>query len=101
VAVRPTHRVGLALPLIGLTGLTFGFAFIGAMGLWRDYTNGERAITAFLCLSAGLSLGISLSIAFDRRMTEVPWLRIGAIAALLLLSCGVAVVRRNLIVDGL
>ena len=98
--MRTTHRLGLATPLIGLTALTFGIALIGAMGLWREYTNGERAITAFLCLMTGLSLGLSVSIALDRRITEIPWLRIGAIGALLLLSCGVAVVRRNLILDG-
>lgn len=99
--MRPTHRMGLALPLIGLTALTFGISLIGAVGVWREYTNGERAITAFLCLLTGLSLGLSVSIALDRRIIELPWLRIGAIAALLLLSCGVAVVRRNLILDGL
>ncbi|NMO52903.1 hypothetical protein HH310_17105 [Actinoplanes sp. TBRC 11911] len=99
--MRPGHRVGLALPLIGLTALTFGLSLVGAVGVWRDYTNGERAITAFLCLMTGLGLGLSVSIAVDRRIVEVPWLRIGAIGALLLVSCGVAVVRRNLIVDGL
>ena len=98
--MKTSHRLGLAVALIGLTGLTFGVALAGAIGLWREYTGGERAITAFLCLMTAMSLGISVSIALDRRIIEAPWLRIGAVAALLLLSCGVAVVRRNLILDG-
>ena len=98
--MNTTHRLGLAAPLIALTGLTFGTALIGAVGLWDEYTNGERAITAFMCVLTGLSVGLSLSIAVDRRITSTPWLRIAAIAALLLLACGGALLRRNLILDG-
>jgi hypothetical protein len=98
--VKTSHRLRLASPLIGLTGLSFGAALIGAIGLWSQYTNGERLITAFLVLITGLSLGISVSIAVDRRITDTPWLRIATIAVFLLLSCGVAVVRRTLILDG-
>jgi hypothetical protein len=98
--VKTSHRLRLATPLIGLTGLTFGAAVIGAVGLWSQYTTAERLVTAFLCLITGLSLGLSISIAADRRITDVPWLRIATIAVFLLLSCGVAVVRRNLVLDG-
>lgn len=98
--MKLSHRLRLASPLIGLTGLSFGAALIGAIGLWSSYTNPERAITGFLCLITGLSLGISISIAVDRRITDVPWLRIATIAVFLALSCGVAIARRNLVLDG-
>ncbi|GIF23491.1 hypothetical protein BJ973_004102 [Actinoplanes tereljensis] len=99
--MKTAHRLRLAAPLIGLTGLTFGAALIGAVGLWDDYTGGERAITAFLCLMTGLTLGLSVWIAADRRVESVPWWRIATIAGLLLLACGVALVRRALVLDGL
>ncbi|OJF13106.1 hypothetical protein [Couchioplanes caeruleus] len=98
--MKTSHRLRLAAPLTGLTGLSFGAALLGAIGLWSQYTNAERAITAFLCLITGLSLGISISIAVDRRITDTPWLRIATIAVFLLLSYGVAVVRRNLVLEG-
>jgi hypothetical protein len=99
--MKTSHRLRLAVPLIGLTGLSFGAAAIGAAGLWSQYTNPERFITAVLCLITGLSLGISVHIAADRRITEMPWLRLATIGVFLALSCGVAVVRRNLVLDGL
>jgi hypothetical protein len=99
--MKTLHRIGLATPLIGLTGLVFGISLIGANGLWSEYTDGERALTALLCLLTGGSVALSLSIAVDRRVDSVPWLRITAIVVLLLLSFGAALVRRNLILDGL
>jgi hypothetical protein len=99
--VRTSHRLALAAPLIGLTGLTFGIVLIGASGLWQEYTSGERALTAGMCLLAGASLVLSVSIAADRRIDDVPWKRIAAIGALLLLSFGLALVRRNLVLEGL
>jgi hypothetical protein len=98
--VKTSHRLRLAVPLIGLTGLSFGTALIGAVGLWSFCSSAERFVTVFLCLITGLSLGIAVSIATDRRITDVPWLRITTIAVFLALSYGVAVVRRNLVLDG-
>jgi hypothetical protein len=98
--VKTSHRIRLAVPLIGLTGLSFGAAVIGAVGLWSQYDAAERFITAFLCVITGLSLGVSVSIALDRRINDVPWLRIATIGVFLLLSCGVALVRRNLVLEG-
>lgn len=97
--MNTARRLGLASPLVALTGLTFGTALIGAIGLWNQYTSGERAITALMCVLSGLSVGLSLSIAVDRRITSTPWLRIAAIAALLLLTCGGAILRRTLVLD--
>jgi F0F1-type ATP synthase assembly protein I len=68
--------------------------------LWREFTDGERVLTALLCLLTGASVGVSLSIAVDQRIDSVPWLRIAAIIVLLLLSFRAALVRRNLILDG-
>ncbi|WP_250002100.1 hypothetical protein [Actinoplanes sp. M2I2] len=67
-------------------------------GFWNEYT-AERAITAFLCLVTGLSLGISVSTALDRRIHDTPWLRLTAVAAFLLLACGITIARRNLALD--
>jgi hypothetical protein len=90
----------IAAPLVALTGLTFGISLIGANGLWDEYTSSERAITALMCTLSGLAVGLSLSIAIDRRITSTPWMRIAAIAALLVLACGGALVRRSLVLDG-
>jgi hypothetical protein len=98
--VNTAHRLGLASPLVALTGLTFGTALVGALGLWDEYTSGERAVTVLMCVLSGLGVGLSLSIAVDRRITTTPWKRIAAIAALLLLACGGALVRRTLVLDG-
>lgn len=80
--------------------MTFGIAVVGATGLWREYTAGERAATAVLCLMTGLGLMISVSIALSRRRDDVPWVRIAAIVVLLLLSFAAGLVRRNLILAG-
>jgi hypothetical protein len=97
--VTPLHRIGLAIPLIGLSALTLGVSLIGARGLWDEYSSGERFITVLMCLMTGLSLGISVAVAVDRRIDSLPWRRIIAIAVLLVLSCGVAVIRRELVLS--
>lgn len=95
-----THRIGLAATLTAVTGLVFGTALIGAIGLWDQYTSGERVLTAVMCLLSGVGVGVALSIAVDRRITSTPWLRIAAVAVLLLLACGGALLRRTLVLDG-
>jgi hypothetical protein len=98
--VKTLLRWRLAAPLIGLTGLSFTLALLGAVNLWPSYTSTERTTTALLCLITGAGLALSISIGVDSRIREVPWLRIIAIAASFLLACGAALLRRSLVLDG-
>jgi hypothetical protein len=51
------------------------------------------ALTVFLAVMFALCVGISVSIGVDRSIRDVPWLRIGAVALLILLARGVSWVR--------
>jgi hypothetical protein len=89
-------RWRLATPLLLLSTLCLAATLIGAWAYWAVDDTAERAITVFLAVMYATTAGISISIGTDRTLNDTPWARIGAITLLFLLSCGVAIVRRNL-----
>ncbi len=86
-------RWRLAFPLIFFTLLLF-VATAGGLWLYWDVDSPiRRALTAFMCLMLGITVGISVSIGADRRIESIPWLRLGAIVVFVALTTGVAWVR--------
>jgi len=91
--VTPVKRWRIAIPLVVLSALPFAATLLGSWVYWDQDSNGRRALTVFLAVMFALCVGISVSIGVDRRIRDVPWLRIGAVALLILLACGVSWVR--------
>ncbi|AEV82185.1 hypothetical protein ACWT_1169 [Actinoplanes sp. SE50] len=91
--MRLSLRWRLAFPLTVLTLLLFVATAGGLWLYWEVDSPARRALTAFMCLMLGITVGISVSIAIDRRIESVPWLRMGAIVVFVALTTGVAWVR--------
>jgi hypothetical protein len=89
-------RWRLATPLIILSLLCLGATALGAWAYWSVDSTSERALTAFLGIMFATALAASISIGTDRKVQDVPWLRIGTVILLFVLACGVALVRRSL-----
>lgn len=94
--MRTFTRWRLAAPFIFFSGLFLFGTGLGAWAYWSGWTFTERLITVFLGLMFALNLGISISIGTDRKMQDIPWLRIGTIVLFFALACGVTLVRRTL-----
>ncbi|MFI5491903.1 hypothetical protein [Actinoplanes sp. NPDC051859] len=87
------QRWRIAVPLAAVSAILLGATVLGAWAYWADDSLPRRAMTVFLGLMFGVCLASSLSIGFDRKLTDVPWLRIATVAALVALACGVSWVR--------
>lgn len=94
--MNPFMRWRLATPLILLSLLGLGSTLTGAWLFWAVQNGAERALTAVLATMMAINVAISVSIGTDRKLDDTPWLRIGAVLLFFALSCGVALVRRNL-----
>ncbi|MGA5305987.1 hypothetical protein ACPCHT_39285 [Nucisporomicrobium flavum] len=90
------RRWRIAVPLAILSALLLGATVLGAWAYWSEDSAAENALTAFLCLMFAACLGISISIGVDRRIDDVPWLRIGTVVIFIALACGVSWVRDTL-----
>lgn len=89
-------RWRLAAPLLLLSLLCLAATLIGAWAYWAVDDAAERAVTIVLAVMYAANVGISTSIGADRNLNDTPWARIGTIVLVFLLSCGAAIVRRNL-----
>jgi uncharacterized membrane protein len=89
-------RWQLAMPFMILTGLFLFGTSASAWFNWSSWSLAERLITVCMIVIFALTFGTSVSIGVDRRIDDVPWLRMGVIALYLALGCGVTLVRRNL-----
>ncbi|GGQ87388.1 hypothetical protein [Couchioplanes azureus] len=94
--MTPFQRWRIAVPLAVISALLLGATALGAWAYWNVDSTAENALTVFLCLMFVLCLGTSLSIGFDRKISDVPWLRIGTVLVFIVLSCGVSWVRDTL-----
>jgi hypothetical protein len=94
--VSPFKRWRIATPLAIISALLLGATALGAWAYWGDDSTAERVLTVFLCLMFALCLGISVSIGLDRKLQDVPWLRIGTVVLFIALACGVSWVRDGL-----
>lgn len=94
--MRTFTRWRLAVPFAFFSALFLGGTALGAWAYWSGWTLAERLITVFLGVMFALNLAISISIGTDRKIQDVPWLRIGVIVLFFALACGVTLVRRNL-----
>jgi hypothetical protein len=75
-------RWRLAAPCIVFSALFLFGTILGAWDYWSGWTLAERLITVFLGVMFAANLDISISIGTDRKIQDVPWLRIGTIAVL-------------------
>jgi hypothetical protein len=94
--VNALTRWRLATPFIVFSGLFLLGTLLGAWAYWSGWSLGERLITIFLAVMFTLTLGVSISIGADRKISDVPWWRMGTILVFYALACGVTLVRRNL-----
>ncbi|HET6262468.1 MAG TPA: hypothetical protein VFG99_09555 [Chloroflexia bacterium] len=94
--MSPFMRWRLATPLLLLSLMGLASVVAGAWLFWSLQSYAERALTALLAIIMAMNGALSVSIGTDRRLDDTPWLRIGTIVLLFVLSCGVAVARRQL-----
>ncbi|UQU63309.1 hypothetical protein COUCH_30505 [Couchioplanes caeruleus] len=94
--MSPFLRRRLAVPFIAFSAVFLFGTGLGAWAYWSGWSMAERLITVFLGIMFAINLGISISIGTDRRIDDVPWLRIGTIVVFFALACGVTLVRRSL-----
>ncbi|MEV4629342.1 hypothetical protein AB0J90_24080 [Micromonospora sp. NPDC049523] len=92
LSVRMRWRI--ALPLIGLSLLLVAPALFGTWAWWSDHGVAFRALSIVICLVVIVNVGVAISIGV-RPARDVPWLRIGLVALGILLTCGLAVLRRE------
>jgi hypothetical protein len=85
------RRWRIAIPLLDLSLLLFVPAVFGAWAWWSENGAAYRTATVLICLVVAGRIGTSLSIG-NRRTDDVPWLRIGLVAAGVLATCGLTVV---------
>jgi hypothetical protein len=83
-------RWRLAKPFIVLSGLLLFATALGAWAYWSRWSLAERLITIFLGIMSTMTLAVSISIGADRRISDVPWLRMGIIVIFFALAFGVA-----------
>ncbi|MBB2940619.1 hypothetical protein FB565_000323 [Actinoplanes lutulentus] len=91
-----SQRVHLAILLSFFTVVPLGAAGLGAVAFWDSWSHPWRWITIFLIVMFAVGVVFSGSIAFDRRLRSIPWLRIGAVGLFLVLGCGVTWARNTL-----
>jgi hypothetical protein len=94
--VNTFTRWRLAMPFIILSGLLLFATGLGAWAFWSQWSGAERAITVFLGIMFAMCVGISVSIGADRKIQDIPWMRMGTVALFIALGCGVTLARRNL-----
>ncbi|MBQ0896519.1 hypothetical protein KBX37_26080 [Micromonospora sp. U56] len=87
-------RWKIAIPLIGLSLLLLVPAVFGAWAWWSENGPAYRTLTVVICLVVAACLGVSVSIGV-KPTRDVPWLRIGLVAAGILATCGLAVARNS------
>ncbi|MGW4465108.1 hypothetical protein [Micromonospora sp. NPDC004704] len=87
-------RGQLAFSLILLNLLMLTAALFGTWAWWSEYGVVYRVLSVLICLIVIGTLGVSVSIGV-KPTRDVPWLRIGLVALGILLSCGVALLRRE------
>jgi hypothetical protein len=91
--VSPFARWRIAIPLALISALALAATILGASAYWGEDSVARNALTIFLGLMFALCLGISISIGVDRKLNDVPWLRIGTVVVFIALACGVTWVR--------
>ncbi|MEV1288742.1 hypothetical protein [Micromonospora sp. NPDC049679] len=87
-------RWKLAGPLIGLSLLLAVPAVFGTVAWWSLYGTGYRVLSVIICLVLAAQLAVAVSIGV-RPAKDVPWIRIGLVVLGLLLTCGLARLRRE------
>ncbi|MFG1674631.1 hypothetical protein [Micromonospora sp. NPDC049282] len=87
-------RWKLAVPLILLSLLMLVPALFGTVMWWPEFGTAYRLLSVAICLVIAAQLGIAVSIGV-RPARDVPWLRIGLVLAAILVSCGLAALRRS------
>jgi hypothetical protein len=94
--MNPSIRFRIAGPLIVLTGVSLFAAVGGTVPWWSETPAGELVLVVINWIVLGTAFGLSLSVFVDRRAHDIPWRRIGVIAACFLLSCGAVLLPRLL-----
>jgi hypothetical protein len=94
--VNALTRWRLATPFIVFSAIFLFATVLGAWAYWSGWSLAERLITIFLAVMFTLTLGVSISIGADRKISDTPWWRMGAIVVFFALACGVTLVRRTL-----
>jgi hypothetical protein len=87
-------RWKIAFPLTGLSLLLLVPALFGTWAWWSDYGVAYRALSVVICLVTTAAVGVSVSVGV-KPTRDVPWLRIGLVALAILLTCGLAILRRS------
>lgn len=86
-------RWRLALPLVSFSALCLSFSVIGAGLSWAGFSPADRALTVLIALTFAGGLALSVSIGADRRITDVPWARLGLVVLVLASGFGAVLVR--------
>ncbi|MBG0568183.1 hypothetical protein [Actinoplanes aureus] len=87
------RRLRLAIILGFFSVLPLAAVILGAVAFWDNWSGARQAMTIFLAVMFTICVGVSISIAADKRLEGVPWLRIGTIGLFIVLACGVGWVR--------
>lgn len=91
--MRTLKRWRIAIPLAFFSAMPLAATIVGAVAFWEEDSPARRVITVFLGIMFAACLGIALSIGFDRKLEDPPWLRIGTVVLFIGLGCGVSWVR--------
>jgi hypothetical protein len=87
--VKLLTRWRLAMPFIFFSGWLVFATALGAWAYWSEWSLAERLMTIFMAIVFTMTLGLSISIGADRRISGVPWLRMGTIMVFFALGLGV------------
>lgn len=91
--MSPLRRWRIAIPLAIISGLALAATVLGAWAYWDQDNTAQHLLTVFLGVMFAVCVGISISIGVDRKIEDVPWLRIGTVALFIALACSVSWVR--------
>ena len=91
--MSPFKRWRIALPLTIISALALAATIVGAIVYWGVDGTGRNLLTVFLGVMFAACTAISLSIGFDKKIEDVPWLRIITVVVFIALACGVSWVR--------
>lgn len=87
------NRWRLAMPLVFFSAICVAFSIIGGWFFWAGFSLLERVLTVLIAVVFAVGFALSVSIAADRRLTEVPWRRLGLIALILAAGFGAVLLR--------
>lgn len=81
-------QISVVLALFSLIGV--GGTVAGAIAFWDRHTLTYNLVTLFAAFLFLVCFGVSVSIALDRKLDDIPWGRLGFYLLFFLLGGGVA-----------